>query len=259
MSQYAGSEYGNNRPASYYGSPGYGPRSHGRQTPGGGYYRNNSYGFNAHHQGSFDEAAEYDQRDHYRPAPPRAGPGMRNYPSNPYYGTHPSESPIPAHGHHHSYETMTSGSDENGKSTNPSSLNSSYDQLHMAQAHARKQDAYAQQAYHGQYDNDVNHAPVSPVSPHMAASNSFGSGSMNGGGSPGYYGNGNTNGGGYYPQQSHPAPPPKDYQASGARQPIKLNGPPSAPSTGAANGLSKKADSGKRQSWLSRKFSKKEK
>lgn len=249
--------------ANHYLAPGYGPRNYGRQTPGGGYYRNNSYGFNGQHQGSFDESAEYDQRDHYRPTPPRAGPSMRNmHPPSPYYGR-PEESPMSAHSHQQSYETMTSGSDENGKSTNPSSLNSSYDQLHMAHhPHARKPDnySYGQQA---QYENDGQYAPVSPVSPQMNNSHSFGSN-----GSPSHYGNGQQNGG-FYPrdqqQGGYPAPPPKEYQhPAPARQPIKLNsnGPPSAPSSGAATynpPALTQGDGNKRKSWLSRKLSRKEK
>ena len=268
VSQY-NSEPAHSRPGSYYNcksdlrtlhqrlmpdtlpAPGYGPRSYGRQTPGGGYYRQNSYGFQGHSHGSFDEAAEYDHRDQYRPAPPRAGPGMRNmHPSNPYYG-HPSESAEHAT-HQPSYETMTSGSDENGKSTNPSSLNSSYDQLHMAQhPHARKVDYYPH-GHQNQYENETSHAPVSPVSPQNQ-----GQGNAYGGVSPQYdYTQQN---GGFYPRQyANPALPPKDYQSNGARKPIRLDGPPGAPSSGTANVL-RNGDGNKRQSWLSRKFSRKEK
>jgi hypothetical protein len=154
----------------------------------------------------------------------------------------------------HSYETMTSGSDENGKSTNPSSLNSSYDQLHMQHPHMRKQDNYSQPQRHpsySQYDNEMNFAPVSPVSQHMPQ---YGHGN----GYEGDYGNGSN---GHYQQQ--PPPPPKDYYGNGGggRMPISLNGPPSAPSSGAAgvpNAL-RKGDGNKRQSWLSRKFSRREK
>lgn len=182
-------------------------------------------------------------------------------PQDPYYGNGQyNEDPRSVHSHQHSYETMTSGSDENGKSTNPSSLNSSYDQLHMQHPHARKQDNYSQQ-YASQYENEMNFAPVSPVSPQMPNGNSWGNGNshMNGGDSPGHYGNGNQYGGGYYQQQQQqqPMPPPKDYQFHGARKPINLNAPPAAPSSG-ANTL-KKGDGNKRQSWLSRKFSRKEK
>lgn len=236
-------------------APGFSPRTYGRPTPGGGYYRNNSYGFGNHQQNSFDESAEYDQREYYRPAPPRPGHGMRNAPSNPYYGPPPEVSAHAAH--QQSYETMTSGSDENGKSTNPSSLNSSYDQLHMSQhPHARKSDGYPQ-GYPTQYENDMNFTPVSPVSPQVPNSHSFGQNSMNGGVNPAHYDNGHQNGF-YRQQQNYPQPPPKDPYA--ARQPIRLDGPPSSPSTGAATGdILKKGDGNKRQSWLSRKFSKKEK
>jgi hypothetical protein len=244
-------------------APGAGPRSYGRPSPGGGYYRNSSYGFSGYPtQNSFDESAEYDQRDYYRPEPPRAGPGMRRQnPSNPYYGN-PNE--MQAHTTHQpSYDNMTSGSDENSKSTNPSSLNSSYDQLHMAQhPHARKPEAYQNQQ--NQYDNEMNFAPVSPVSPQVPNNHHYAQNGTNDSGSPGqYYPGGQQNGNGYYPrQQNNPAPPPKDPYSSGARAPIRLDGPPSAPSSGAAHGniLRKSNDDGnKRKSWLSRKFSKKEK
>lgn len=185
--------------------------------------------------------------------------------SNPYNGNgHQNEPSMQAHHHQQSYETMTSGSDENGKSTNPSSLNSSYDQLHMQHPHARKQDNYSHQ-YPTQYENEVNFAPVSPVSPQLPASNSFSDGNMNGGASPGYYGNGTQTGGGFYSQHNQqqyqqPMPPPKDFQGSAARQPIRLNGPPAASSSAANDsGAPRKGDSTKRQSWLSRKFSRREK
>ena len=90
-------------------------------------------------------------------------------PNNPYYnqqpngyangyanGAYPTANDSPMSGQH-SYETMTSGSDEAGKSTNPSSLNSSYDHLHQMQM--RKQESHP---YESQYNNDISFAPVSP-------------------------------------------------------------------------------------------------
>jgi len=59
---------------------------------------------------------------------PLRAPHMR-YPSQSYM--QPDDSPTSAHSHQPSYETMTSGSDEMSKSTNPSSQNSSFDQLHQ--------------------------------------------------------------------------------------------------------------------------------
>jgi hypothetical protein len=58
------------------------------------------------------------------------------YQSAPYMNG--QESPESIHIHQPSYETMTSGSDEMSKSTDPSSQNSSFDQLH--QMSQRKQD-----------------------------------------------------------------------------------------------------------------------
>ncbi|ETN37325.1 uncharacterized protein HMPREF1541_08316 [Cyphellophora europaea CBS 101466] len=266
ISQYGSPDAGHSRQGSYYSSPGFGPRNYNynRPTPGGGYYRNNSNGYLNQQGASFDENAEYQYQDHYRPPPPRPGPGMRNMNggSNPYYGNgHPTEQPMSVHSHQQSYETMTSGSDENGKSTNPSSLNSSYDQLHMMHPHLRKQDNYSQQ-YQSQYDNEMSFAPVSPVSPQLPQSSSFSNGNMTDSAGPGYYGNGHQNGGNYSShQQQQPMPPPKDSQAGFARRPINLNSPPAAPSSGAngGSGSPNKGDSTKRQSWLSRKFSRKEK
>merc|ERR1711939_939261 len=101
-----------------------------------------------------------------------------------------------------------------------------------------------------------------PVSPQLPQSSSFSNGNMTDSAGPGYYGNGHQNGGNYSShQQQQPMPPPKDSQAGFARRPINLNSPPAAPSSGAngGSGSPNKGDSTKRQSWLSRKFSRKEK
>lgn len=126
---------------------------------------------------------------------------------------------------------MTSGSDEYNKSTNPSSLNSSFDQLHQI----RKPES--------QYANDMNFAPVQAPKPYAQYTIQ----------------NGNVNA--QYPQQMHqvptgPPPPPKHFAPNNPKQPIKLNGSSSgAPSDLADLSPSK---STKRQSWLKRKLSRKE-
>jgi hypothetical protein len=188
---------------------------------------------------------------------------MRN-PSNPYhnqgygngYYNNQIDSPISAHSQHHSYDNMTSGSDENtnGKSTNPSSLNSSFDHLHQMQMRQKQQE-------YDQYNNDINFAPVS--APHQQLHQHFNQ-NQNAYGANGNtqvrdydpYGNNTGNG---YGGGAPPRPPAKDgYGASGSgyggsgfsqgvnnpRVPIKLNGPSEQPRV-----------EEKRKSWIKRTFS----
>lgn len=156
--------------------------------------------------------------------------GMRNS-SMPQYYAQVGEAPSPSHSHQQSYETMTSGSDENGKSTNPSSQNSSFDQLHQL----RKPE---DQSYDGQNGYNGNFSPVSPPRQY----------------GPPYGGPQNGN---YAIQQRGPAPPPpKEYVPNNPRVPIKLNS-----GSGGAQEFEnelKKTPSPKRQSWFKRKFSRRD-
>jgi len=105
------------RRSSYYNpSPNsYGPPQ--RTRPGGYYGRNSSYGFRA------DSYVENNQGPNHG----QSNRGMRTV-ITPPYGQN-GDQVSPTHSHQVSYETMTSGSDENAKTTNPSSVNSSFDHI----------------------------------------------------------------------------------------------------------------------------------
>jgi hypothetical protein len=255
---------------------------------GGGYYRNSSYGMPT--QGSVIEDPNesqyyngYPSNNNYQsqqqqrmrqPLQPYQN-GNSNYNSNSNYNhnqgyqngngnnsnSYPQQdSPTHPHSHIHthqqSYETMTSGSDENSKSTNPSSLNSSYDHLH--QMHMRKPDFYQQREQQGQYPQngnqygeDMQFAPVQQVKGYDQYGRQAPSQQQSGYGYGGPVGGGGGNAG--------PAPPPKmqEYIPNNPRQPIKLD---TGTGPGAPVSLSKTNSNqgGKRQSWLKRKFSKKD-
>ena len=213
------------------------PRQRG--AGGGGYYRNSSYGIP--HQDSVMEDPQETQ--YYARSTQQMRQPLQPHHNNAYANSYPQDS---HHSHQQSYETMTSGSDENSKSTNPSSLNSSYDQLH--QLHKPMNHSYPQQQ--NQYVGDMPFAPVSPQKPYDAY------------GRNGNYGmpNGQHQYGG--PVRDGPAPPPKmngdmgyNTAPNNPRKPIKLD---TGATAGAPPALTKTdSNSGKRQSWLKRKFSKK--
>lgn len=161
-------------------------------------------------------------------------PATQNgYPNGHANGYANGDSPISAHSYQPSYETMTSGSDDYAKSTNPSSQNSSYDQLHQL----RKPDEYSPD---NPYANEIRFNGMSPhklISPY-AVNN------------------------GYHGQEaaSPPQGQPNQYAPNNPRQPIKLNGSPSDPPF---NGTTSSASSAtattpKRQSWIKRKFSRRD-
>lgn len=180
-----------------------------------GYYsRNNSYGFRS---------------EQYQEDGPRSA-HMR-YQSQPY-NTQNGDSPNSFHSHQPSYETMTSGSDEMSKSTNPSSQNSSFDQLH--QLNMKRQDnGYEGNPYRG-YDR--NGAPMRNPYPPSAM--------------PQGYSNQYSGATDDYGMDVQPA----------QRAPIKLNTNPNAEDSWNA-GRAQKTSSPpereqKRQSWIKRTFSK---
>lgn len=151
-------------------------------------------------------------------------PGSQNGHQNGIQNGYPSgESPISAHSYQHSYETMTSGSEEYGKSTNPSSQNSSFDQLHQL----RKPDDFGPE---NPYANEIKFHNVSPTKPFSPAAHD------------GHFG------------QELPSPPQIPTQGypppNNPRQPIKLGGSPS-------ESVSHPVDpnSAKKQSWIKRRFS----
>lgn len=202
---------------------------------GGGYYRNSSYGFQR--DGFVEESPGPQQRQHMNHGRFSSAPS--------YYG-YPAEGPSPVQ--QQSYDAMTSGSDENSKSTNPSSQNSSFDHLH--QMHMRKPDEYPQEM---PSEYDAQFAPLNAPQPLGGMYNGPQYPNGHGNSNDVYDRNGNYN---YQPQQqSSPMAPPKNATPNNPRVPIKLNtgagGPPedefdfSGPSPG-----------GRRKSWLKRAFSK---
>lgn len=152
----------------------------------------------------------------------------------------PQVSPLSQHAHQQSYETMNtnisgSGSEEMSKSTNPSSQNSSFDQLHQM---GRKPDDHY-------YPQRMNGGPVRSQYPPNAMMNNM-----------------------HYPQSQGPPPPSQKYQQQwdGRRVDeygMEISDRPAPPpkhsfmggvrETTPSNG--EKGD--KRQSWLKRTFSKK--
>lgn len=133
------------------------------------------------------------------------------------------------HSHQYSYDNMTSGSDENSKSTNPSSQNSSFDQLHQV----RKPDDYA---YESPYANELKFSPVSPQKPYSP-----------GGMSETAYGQDTSQG---------PPPPVSEYIPNNPRQPIKLNSEVSPPPPTATD--LRGSTPPKKQSWIKRRFSRRD-
>lgn len=206
-----------------------------QQRPGGGgYYRSSSYGGFTHQQSVMEDPqeAQYYGRQQRQPLQP----SQNNYQNgNGYHNGYDQGPHMSAHSHQQSYETMTSGSDENSKSTNPSSLNSSYDQLHQVRKPADNYYQQQQQPQKNQYADEMDFAPVGqPKAYDQYGRSEYGQ----------QYGG---------PVRGPPAPPPK---ANNPRVPIKLDGGSSMPTAT----LSKtNSGEGKRQSWIKRKFSKKEK
>ncbi|KAJ9615431.1 hypothetical protein H2200_001506 [Cladophialophora chaetospira] len=217
--------------ASYYSQNGYSPQRP-RVPPAGGYYRNSSYG-NFGPQSAVEESPGASQM-YARPpmrqqSYPHAGPpnGYYNGAQNGYHhgyqnGYSNGESPVSAHGQQQSYDAMTSGSEEYGKSTNPSSQNSSYDQLHKLRT---KPEDFPQE---NPYAKEISFNQVSPT----PAFSPYGMGH------------------GHRGQQITPPPVPSQHflppSTNNPRQPIKLNStaeitPPTSP---------------KKSSWIKRRFSK---
>jgi hypothetical protein len=216
-----------NRRASYYSSNGYSPQGRPRASPGGGYYRNSSYGFGP--QSAVEEAPGASQMYGRRQSSnPYHGPqnGPQNGHQNGYQNGHQNgpqngDSPASAHSYHQSYDNMTSGSEEYGKSTNPSSQNSSFDQLHQL----RKPEDFSPD---NPYANELK------FSHHAAMNTGFTPYNMN----DGMYG--------------HDTVPVKNFAPNNPRQPIKLDSGPSD-NTFSAGGSPTPAQ--KRQSWIKRRFS----
>jgi hypothetical protein len=211
----------------------YGPQ---RRGPSGGYYgRNSSYGFRP------DNFTENGQG----PSQYQGNRGVRNG-SYGSYGMN-GEYNSPTHSHQLSYETMTSGSEENAKTTNPSSVNSSPDYIQPY----RKQ---GENGYEGSqmtsYGSSTTSSTITPYGrpPFLQNWNENGNAlmlnfnaSLNG-----YAGMQNGNG---------PISPPP---ANNPRVPIKLNNSSQTTEQVAAETPALPAPKEKRKSWLKRRFSRRE-
>ena len=210
-----------------------------RRGPSGGYYgRNSSYGFRPE---SFVENGQ-------GPNQYQGNRGMRNgsYGMNGDYNS-------PTHSHQLSYETMTSGSEENAKTTNPSSVNSSSD-------HIQPYRKPGENGYEGSqvtsYGSNATSSTITPYTrpPFLQNGNGNGNGighenalMLNFNASPkGHAGMQNGN--------SPISPPP----SNNPRVPIKLNNLSLTTEQVAAETAALSAPKEKRKSWLKRRFSRRE-
>jgi len=177
--------------------------------------------------------------------PPR--PPQARYQSQPY--AQQGESPTSVHSHQPSYETMTNGSDEMSKSTNPSSQNSSFDQLH--QMGPPKPQAEYSQYPHNPYRQ--NGGPMRNPYPPTAMPNGYANGYTNG---HGQRPTGPTDDYGLEFQPSAPLPPPKQFdQFNGAADgvaPLRMT----LQKTNSNSQTRRVEEEPKRQSWIKRRFSK---
>lgn len=197
----------------------------------GGYYRNSSYNVRT------DSFAEDGGPMHY--GQPRA-PHMR-YHSQPY--VQQGDSPTSVHSQQPSYETMTSGSDDMSKSTNPSSQNSSFDQLQQMGPPKPP----------GEYPHNPhrqNGGPMRNPYPPSAMPNGFANGYSNG------YGqrpSGPTDDYGMDFQPVAPVPPPQQFNgAADGVAPLRMT----LQKTNSNSQTPRVQEEPKRQSWIKRRFSK---
>jgi len=157
---------------------------------------------------------------------PYAGP-QNGYQNPQHNGYSNGDNAAPVNSHQQSYDGMTSGSEEYGKSTNPSSENSSFDQLH--QLRTKPEDFSAENPY----AKEIQFNQTSPTQL-FTPQNLSGDGRY------------------YNPDMQPPMIPSKEFTpppANNPNHPIKLN------STMATAEITPPA-SPKRQSWIKRKFSK---
>jgi len=223
-----------NRRSSYYGgSPtSFSPQQ--RRGPGGGYYgRSSSYSFRPD---SFIENGQ-------GPNQYQGNRGMRNSGYG-FNGEHTS----PTHSHQVSYETMTSGSEENSKTTNPSSVNSSSDHI---QPYRKPGDNGYEGSQMTSYGSNATDSTVTPYRPPQFQFTPIGQGgnalTLNFNTSPNGFG-GMQNGNSAF------SPPP----ANNPRVPIKLNSSSMTEEQLAAETAALSPPKEKRKSWLKRRFSKKD-
>lgn len=205
----------------------YGPSSRSKQSGGGYYGRSSSYGFRP--DSYVEEGMGHNQ---YQPS----NRGMRNSAAV-MYGPN-GENLSPSHSHQISYETMTSGSEENAKTTNPSSVNSSLDHIQPY----RKQDDGTNMASYG--SNNSTMAPHGSGPPFMqnGMQNGNGHGSMQ---------NGNSH-------TRHANAPMAAAPVNNPRVPIKLNSGTMSQAELDAEAAKLSPMREKRKSWIKRRFSKRE-
>lgn len=221
------------RGSSYFGSPNssYSTGFRGPPRGPGGYYnRTSSYGLRheqaeSEYHHSQNQGPGYPRHQRFQSAPMNMETQMSQVQTR--------NSLMPQHGHQQSYETMTtalsaSGSDEMSKSTNPSSQNSSFDQLHQI---GRKPDEY-----HNPYR--ANGGTTRGQYPPNAMLNNTNNQQWNGRPVDDYG----------IEFSNRPVPPPKSGFMNGAREVAPVNGEQDSTIDGRPV---------KRQSWLKRTFSRK--
>lgn len=169
--------------------------------------------------------------------------GMRNS-SYGLNGDHVS----PAHSHQVSYETMTSGSEENAKTTNPSSVNSSDDYIQPYRKLGENGYEGSQMTSYGSNPTNSTNTAYGRPPQFMQNGNAL---MQNFNASPNGYG-------GYGGMQNGHGPiaPP---QANNPRVPIKLNSSSLTKTQLAAEEAALSAPKEKRKGWLRRRFSRRDK
>jgi hypothetical protein len=202
-----------------------------RRGPGGGYYgRSSSYGFRPE---SYVENGQGPNQYYGNRGVRNSGYGFNGDPSS------------PTHSHQVSYDTMTSGSEENTKTTNPSSLDSSSD-------HIQPYRKPGENGYEGpQMTSYGSNAANSTITPYGRPPQFMQNGSENG--NP-FMQNFNALPNGHGPLQNGNGPfiPPP---ANNPRVPIKLNSSSMTSEQLAAEAAAISAPKEKRKSWIKRRFS----
>ena len=203
--------------------------------------------------------------NNYQQTPPRSNPAR--HVSSPSYYNQTGVNSSPVQSHQQSYETMTSGSEDYNKSTNPSSQNSSFDRIQQLR---NKQDDVPSSEYNSHF------SPVAVPQHTGFMYNENGNNAQDIHGGPV-----RANGGQDYYQQVQQqqlqrqrsqqqqqqmqqqqagvmAPPAPMRAANNPNKPIQLNSNGGGTSYGDENGYGlEKSPTKKRGSWLKRAFSKK--
>jgi hypothetical protein len=150
----------------------------------------------------------------------------------------------PTHSHQISYETMTSGSEENAKTTNPSSVNRSSDHIQPYRKPGENGYEGPQMTSYGSY------ATNSAITPYGRPPQSM----QNGNALMHNFNASSSGHGGMQNGNNSFVPPP----ANNPRIPIKLNNSSMTTEQLAAEAAAMSAPKEKRKSWLKRRFSKRD-